>query len=133
MKLIIQPQLQQRLETGPVPVERRMYRRVQYRARVGLSSGNNFYTGLSRNIGTGGLFVATYQLHPLGTVLGLEVLLPDGKEPLKLQGEVRWIRPDSPRCEGSPGIGVQFIDLGEQDRQRIEAFVARRDTLFYEE
>ena len=133
MKTTIQSEMHQEHETEPALVERRQHRRVQYKAAGGLASGSNFYTGLSRNIGTGGIFVATYQLQPIGTVLGVEVSLSDGKEPLRLQGEVRWIRPDSPRCEGCSGMGVQFLDLGEQDRQRIEAFVTRRETIFYEE
>ncbi len=118
---------------GPVMVEQRSHQRYRCRVALGWTSKSSFYTGLCHDISVGGLFIATYQLLPTGTAMEVEIRLPDEEGLIRVAGEVRWTRPDSPRRECPIGMGVQFVDLEEEDRRRIERFIARRDTEFFED
>ena len=102
-------------------------------ADLGLLSDSNFYTGLSQDISAGGLFVATYNLMDVGTVVQLEFDLSDGRPPIEVQGEVRWIREHNEYSDAGPGMGLRFVDLAPEAHARIVAFVSQRDTLFFDD
>ena len=115
-----------------VAAERREFERVNFEVEVGVYSESNFYAGFTSDISAGGLFVATYDLRPIGSVVKIEFTLPDGYE-VKVEGEVRWVKdPIDGDSDGSPGMGVKFEALSEDDLRAIEEFVANRDPLFHE-
>ncbi len=91
-------------------------------------SESNFFVGLTRNLSHGGLFIATWRRLPIGTPVEVVLTLPDG--PVVTRGRIRWVR-DVPDVT-TPGIGVMFEALSEEDRRRIEAFCARRAPDYYE-
>ena len=113
--------------------ERRSSTRVLLKTSVTLVSESNFYTGFSNNISEGGIFVATYEPMALGTQLELEFCLGADDNPIKAVGVVRWVREYNPHSDAPPGIGLQFAELSAADRQRVEAFVRQRETLFYDD
>lgn len=95
-------------------------------------SESNFYTGISGDIEEGGLFVATDQNHQPGTLIDLTLTLP-GHSPLRLAGEVRWIREYSEfTADMAPGLGVGFFNLATEARRAITDFMSTRQPLFYE-
>jgi uncharacterized protein (TIGR02266 family) len=110
---------------------RRRFDRLSAELEVGLLSDSNFYVGFTEDLSQGGLFVATYFTRPLGSAVELRVRLPDREEPLTVRGIVRWVRDDSPRSDGYPGMGIQFDSLSERDQADIAAFLATRAPLFY--
>jgi uncharacterized protein (TIGR02266 family) len=112
--------------------ERRQEPRVPLQVTVGLQGENNFFTGYTEDISDGGVFVATYEPLPVGTSVGLVLLLPHGRR-VSAAGDVVWIR--APRDLGgelSPGMGIELRGLREADRGAILAFVAERTPLFYD-
>jgi uncharacterized protein (TIGR02266 family) len=111
----------------------RRHRRVSVRAEVHLESESNLYAGITNNLSEGGVFVATPELLAKGTVLDLEFSIPDGGPPIRTTAMVRWIREDLDSIEGPPGMGVQFVELPETAKRRLERFVELRDTLYYDE
>ncbi len=111
----------------------RKHRRVAVAAEVHLESESNLYAGITNNISEGGVFVATPQLLAKGTVLDLEFSIPDGGPPIRTTAVVRWLREDLDDIEGPPGIGVQFVELGDTAKARLERFVELRDTMYYDE
>jgi uncharacterized protein (TIGR02266 family) len=113
------------------PDERRQFQRATLKASVSLTSESNFYTGFMNDISEGGLFVATHNVIPRGSRMEIEFSLPDDDEPIHVLGEVRWVVEYNPLSDGHPGMGLQFVDLKEKDRVRIEQFVKMRGTLFY--
>ena len=114
--------------------DRRSSPRVVLKTAVTFSSESNFYTGFLDNISEGGLFIATYHPAELGTKMQVEFSLPDGGEPITVKAEVRWVRAQGADGEGStPGLGLRFTDLDDKDRNRIETFTNRRDTIFYDD
>lgn len=112
---------------------RRTAERVSVATEVGVYSDSNFYTGFTEDVSEGGLFVATYDLQPIGTRIELEFGLPGGAE-FKLVGVVRWLRDPIMAEDGMfPGMGVQFVELTEEDKALISEFVGTREPLFYDE
>ncbi len=111
----------------------RRHCRTTIAAEVHLESESNLYAGITNNLSQGGVFVATPELMCKGTVLDLEFSIPDGGPPIRTTRIVRWLREDLDNTEGAPGMGVQFVELAERARRRLERFVELRDTLYYDE
>jgi uncharacterized protein (TIGR02266 family) len=99
---------------------------------ITLSSDSHFYVGLSENLSEGGIFVATHELREPGTLLDVFFSLPDTTDPIRVLGEVRWVREYSPDGDAAPGLGVRFISLRKDDAARIQAFLEHRPALLFE-
>jgi len=108
---------------------------LRVEAELGAHSGTNFYKGLSGNdvIDSGGIFVATYQIPPIGQPLSLRVSMPGGYE-FEALGVVRWTRdtPDS-GGDGKPGFGAQFTQITPEGRQLVYRYVRNREPLFHDD
>ncbi len=84
-----------------------------------------------RNVGFGGAFLAlneralrTPEQLALGTRVQIAFALEE-PEPIQVQGEIRWRRA-SKRPGTDAGIGVQFVDVSDIARGRIETFVRKQ-------
>jgi len=77
---------------------------------VHLREGDISFSGVTRNIGPGGVFVAT--LRPLGVGAKVIVALDlDGDAQLiEALAEVRWCRPFVELDDQPAGVGLRFID-----------------------
>jgi uncharacterized protein (TIGR02266 family) len=100
---------------------------------VGLETDSNFYTGLTQDISTGGLFVATHRLRKIGDRMVLKFGLPNWQQPLVVDAEVRWIREAGAHTDSPPGMGLKFLNLPAQARMAIANFLKKRDSLFYDD
>jgi uncharacterized protein (TIGR02266 family) len=109
--------------------EQRKDERVVLEVDVGLLSDSNFYTGLAEDVSSGGVFVSTPTPLAQGTHVTLFFVLGGGQT-LKAEGTVRWLR--TAETQGTPGMGVAFTHLGEDERKAIEAFCSERPALFHE-
>jgi uncharacterized protein (TIGR02266 family) len=106
--------------------------RLSIEVEVDLESQHCFYSGLTQNLSEGGLFVATYQLHPVGTELSVSLSL-EGMPPIEARAQVRWIRdPRAATVDHAVGMGLQFVELSEEDRATIQAFMECRIPLLME-
>jgi uncharacterized protein (TIGR02266 family) len=111
---------------------RRRLQRTAIEADIGFQSDNNFFTGFSEDISTGGIFIATFDDRPIGSEMTVNFTLPDGHL-VSAMGVVRWIREyNDTTPDVQPGMGVQFTDLANDDRGRINSFLERREPLFYD-
>ena len=112
--------------------ERRSAPRVSVDVEIGFASETNFYTGFSEDISEGGIFVATYNVLPMGAQLELSFVLPDGHA-VSATGIVTWLRePQGLASEITPGMGIAFQSLIAPDRDAIHRFLAQRAPLFYD-
>lgn len=115
--------------------ERRQARRLDIQAEIGIESDSNFFMGLTEDISTGGIFIATYDVRAIGSPINVNFTLPDGYL-VSAEGVVRWVREyhggDSD-TENMPGMGVQFTGLSELDQRAIAAFVRQRQPIFYDD
>jgi uncharacterized protein (TIGR02266 family) len=83
------------------------------------------FVGTSRNIGVGGLYVATERPLQVGDRLAVEFSLPELDHTVSVDAEVRWIRAPAPT--GSLGIGLRFIRLPIVSAIAIQEYVRRQD------
>ncbi len=109
--------------------------RFDLEVKVDLESDHNFYTGLTQNISSGGVFIATHHLRRIGDRITLKFTLPGSANPVEVETEVRWIRENSAlqRAEGGTGMGVRFINLSAEAKTAIDAFCEARESLFYDD
>lgn len=114
----------------PEFTERREGERVAISLEVALTSDSQFFAGITGDIARGGVFVCTYRVLPIGTLVDLTFSLPDGAV-IATTGKVRWHRPESPGIP--PGLGVSFEALDPQQRTQIDAFCKDRAPLYWEE
>ena len=107
--------------------EKRRDRRLPVELSVRYQSLEGFYSDYSMNISQGGMFVSTQNPFPVGTRVTLKVILPAGELPLGIEGEVIWISEYDRKSRSHliPGMGIQFCNLGEQEKGIIEAFIDR--------
>jgi len=83
---------------------------------VDCSDGQRFLTGRLCDISEGGLQIETPRSLDPGTKLTLAV---SSSPPLKIKGIVRWTRRDGLRHR----IGVQFVQVSQEDKTRIKGVV----------
>ena len=107
---------------------------LRLEAELGAHSGTNFYKGLSGNdvIDSGGIFIATYQIPPIGQPLSLRVSMPGGYE-FEALGIVRWTRDTADGGDGKPGFGAQFTQITPEGRQLVYRYVRNREPLFHDD
>lgn len=112
--------------------ERRALRdkRVCVEVEIGLTSESHIYTGLSLDVSTGGVFVATYDPAPAGTCVSLYFVLPDGHV-VNAEGVVRWTRAATE--DAPPGMGVAFAHISAESLQHIAGFCASRPPLYFDD
>ncbi len=76
------------------------------------------------NISEIGIFVRTKDPLEVGTRLTLRFAPPDLDQPFVLTGVVQWVNPIRALSENlNPGMGVRFIELSRDDRERIVAAI----------
>jgi uncharacterized protein (TIGR02266 family) len=80
---------------------------------------------LAKNIGVGGVFVATESLRSVGDRLALTFALPGVDKPISIKTEVRWIREKASAGPGDypPGMGLRFIDLDIRSAVAVRTFL----------
>jgi len=105
-------------------------KRVFVEVEIGLSSESHIYTGISLDVSTGGVFVATYEPARSGTAVSLYFVLPDGHV-VNAEGVVRWTRAATE--DAPPGMGVAFTRISEESLAHIAGFCASRPPLYFDE
>jgi len=75
---------------------------VRFRA----ATHTGWVTAETRNIGTGGAFIASPLVQPVGTPLTIELALPTTEQVFTLPAVVRWAE-----SGGDGGMGVQFVGV----------------------
>ena len=107
----------------------RDYPRSRLAAKVRcLTPDRKQFDSVTCEIGGGGVFIETRLPPQLGTVLALELILPDDPTaPINAQGKVAWIRPGEEHYAFFPGMGVQFTEISETGRARLLTMVKALD------
>ncbi|WP_437723253.1 hypothetical protein [Sorangium sp. So ce861] len=102
---------------------------------LGALTPSNFYKGLAGNdvIEHGGIFVATYKIPPIGSVVTLRVRLPGDYEFTALAA-VRWTREaGGSKDSAEPGFGARITQISAEGRQLVSRFTRNREPLFYDD
>ena len=84
--------------------------RVALEVPVQVREGSTSFTGVARNIGPGGVFVATIRLLGVGERVTLTLDLRGDAQPVEALAAVRWCRPFVELDDRPAGVGLRFID-----------------------
>lgn len=104
--------------------ERRGGDRKSYDVAVYVRTDDDEIFGLCGDISDGGLFVTTREKLVTGTLVEVEILLPDSNEDFVVEAEVRWTRDEwDEASKVVPGFGVRFLELTDEARERLETLM----------
>jgi uncharacterized protein (TIGR02266 family) len=116
------------------PVRRKAPRApVEYDLHVDVLGDHVPYTGMIKDISSGGLFISTRKHHRVGDKLQVRFTFPTVKDPVEAECEVRWVRDYNSAGGLPPGVGVQFTGLSPEIVQKINCYIKDKDVPFYEE
>ncbi|MDP8222877.1 MAG: TIGR02266 family protein [Candidatus Lernaella stagnicola] len=117
---------------GSQASDQRRDARVPLKARVDyeLLSEDTFLFEYTSNLSRGGIFLATRNPLPIGTHLSLRFTLPENGRIIDTNGQVAWINEYRPGGDNiNPGMGIEFTDLNDEDREAIANLVKRKALL----
>ncbi|RME22108.1 MAG: PilZ domain-containing protein, partial [Deltaproteobacteria bacterium] len=103
---------------------KRRHKRVELFSKVKVRAGESEQELLAGNVSAGGIFLRSNRPLEPGQQVSLEIDM--GGTPVTVDvGEVKWAKPFEPvSVDGSiPGMGVEFKQMSEQARRRIESFI----------
>ncbi|MCB1197085.1 MAG: TIGR02266 family protein [Bdellovibrionota bacterium] len=101
--------------------DKRESKRVPIKFQVDFHSDGHFLIEYATNISEQGIFIQTNQPMKKGTRVELEFSLPDSKLKIKALGTVAWVNPyrNNPEKDYNPGMGIQFENLSDIDRETL--------------
>jgi type IV pilus assembly protein PilZ len=99
--------------------------RLQHELLVAYRTVDGFITDWAVNISRGGIFINTRNPLPVGTTVRLIISLPDAAFPFDLSGRVTRVNEFDNPSNQVAGMGIEFIDIDDEKRGRIERFVER--------
>jgi type IV pilus assembly protein PilZ len=99
--------------------DRRIHDRFDVTWAVDCKATDTFLYASIANISEMGIFVLTTDPLQIGTRLML-AFSPPGHEPFELEGNVAWVNKVRPNGDNpNPGMGIRFIALTLDDRERL--------------
>jgi len=116
--------------TAEVPVtgsDRRAAPRVLVDLEVDYALEDNYLFAYITDISATGIFVRTHAPEQPGTHLNLRFSPGDSDPPIEVEGEVIWVNPFRPGAPDSihPGMGIRFVGLDDELRDRLLELVRR--------
>lgn len=107
--------------------DRRQFQRILIDLEVDYKCEDTFLFAYITDMSALGIFIRTNNPEPVGTRLNLRFTLPGDTKPLELEGEVTWINPYRPGSfeNINPGMGVRFVGLNDELKQRLMALVKK--------
>src|SRR6516164_1815142 len=107
------------------PDKARRANRLQHELLVAYRSMDGFITDWAVNISRGGMFINTRNPLPVGTTVRLIISLPDTAFPFDLVGRVTRVNEVDNPGQQVPGMGIEFIGIDDEKRNRIQRLVDR--------
>ncbi len=98
---------------------RRSDRRYDRRVAIDFTHEGSSFSGHTRNISLGGVFIETEQTLPFGSKVMLRFKIPTQTEAIEVEGQVRWLEMDEGRLRG---LGVRFEGLRARDVWALNKF-----------
>lgn len=99
-----------------ITLDERVSARKACKLTVDYQSQDNAHTKHILDISTGGVFIETSEPIDVGQEIKLTFAFPDSPNALKVNGEIVWRNPK--------GIGVKFIDITQQQVDKIKTYTA---------
>ena len=112
------------------PLRRRFKRlgmdiNVYYKKAEGRPEQNPLYSGLAGNISGLGLFLRGINMLPAGTKIDLDIVIPETKKSISIKAMVIWIADKQLQPELYPGMGIQFLEIGQKTQEEVIDFIEK--------
>jgi uncharacterized protein (TIGR02266 family) len=112
------------LDAASPEVERRGGLRLKVSLSIEYQSQGLWQESATFNLSSWGVFIRTAVPFDTGEQVILRFQLPERGMPTRVMGRVVWANAD-PSKWGGMGMGIQFLDLSEDDHTAIELYLAR--------
>ncbi len=118
-------------QTGP---ENRRFTRRPLETEIDFGGDSQFFTGFTKNISAGGLFVATHEDLEMGSIIRIKFGITAISREFDFAAEVRWHRPYRETQPDVPaGYGVCFVNISEEDQAVLNQYLQTAETLFFDD
>ncbi len=109
------------------PADRRAATRVLVDLEVDYAQEDNYLFAYITDISETGIFVRTTSPEQPGTRLNLRFRPDNARAQIEIEGEVIWVNPYRPGAPDNlhPGMGIRFVELGDDLRDRLLELVRR--------
>ena len=98
--------------------------RVPVTLPVTYKDEKSFFNVVTGDLSSGGLFIKSENLLEPGQKFLVNLRLPDREDSIIIKCEVVWVRrKDEELGNGTPGMGVKFIDMTDKDRAVLERYL----------
>lgn len=77
------------------------------------------FFGYAKTIGTGGMFITSVNPRPVGSEFELSFNITEANISVRCKAVVVWRHGYDPKLKQEPGMGIKFIDLDVETRQRV--------------
>jgi type IV pilus assembly protein PilZ len=98
---------------------RRESERIDVSWDVDCETEDTFLYASIRNVSALGIFVQTLEPLEVGTLVTLRFSPPGSDDAFALKGAVQWINPVRVLDNRNPGMGILFVDITAEDRERL--------------
>ncbi|MEO8180154.1 MAG: PilZ domain-containing protein [Deltaproteobacteria bacterium] len=98
---------------------RREFQRIDVSWDVDCETEDTFLYASIRNVSALGIFVQTLEPLEVGTLVTLRFSPPGSDGSFALKGAVQWINPVRVLGNRNPGMGILFVDITLEDRERL--------------
>jgi len=112
------------LEAGVPESDRRGGLRLKVGIPIQYQSIGIWQESASFNLSGWGVFIRTAVPFDVGKQVLLRFDMPGGQTPVATLGRVIWSNPDPSKWSGM-GMGIEFLDLAEEDRKAILDYLAQ--------
>jgi hypothetical protein len=85
--------------------------------------GMEVFFGCALNVGRGGLFISSVRRREPGEVHDIQFEIPGLGRVFRCRARVVWSRGYDAGSKRSPGFGLEFLDLPEEDRRALTLWV----------
>ena len=101
--------------------DRRRAGRASVTVRIDYATVDEMFSEFTRDINEGGLFIETEKPHQPGTEVSMQFHLPGSDQVLQTVGRVVRVSSGAPGMP--PGMGIEFDELTDDDRRKIDQIV----------
>ncbi|MCK4739681.1 MAG: PilZ domain-containing protein [Deltaproteobacteria bacterium] len=88
---------------------------------------NGVFFGYARNLSKGGLYITTINPREVGSEFAISFKLPGEGTVVKCKCRVMWSKAYKPNLEQRPGMGIRFIGLNIDLKEKIEEWAKTLD------
>ena len=103
----------------PSASNRRVSERLDVSWDVDCETEDTLLYASIRNVSALGIFVQTLEPLEVGTSVMLRFSTPGTDSAFALKGAVQWINPVRVLDNRNPGMGILFVDITLEDRERL--------------